>query len=295
MLDIIIIYINYFSKDVLIDSIQSLYRSIDGLDKNIDIVVCNNSPQEPISDIQELFPDIRIIENEKNLGFGRAINRVLCNMDTEYAIFLNPDTVLSENFVITLYTFLKENKDYAIAYSLIKNTDGTVQPASLRNTPRILPSVFRLLGLSKIFRNIRYLSSYNRGYEGYHTEQDVDTVSGSCMMIRKSVFDEIGGFDERYFLYGEDLDIAREVRLRGHRIRFIPSCHVIHIKNYSSRDKWFMPLFYFHYSMLLYLAKYSKGIFKYLNIVFGFFFIGFLFILKVFYGLLRILIKRIIC
>ncbi len=290
MCEIAVVYINYYSEDVLLDSLKSLKRSalyfsrhFSG--KKITVFIANNSPSESLDQIKKEYPDARITDNGRNMGFGRAINRILRNVRAGYALMLNPDTQLSENFIYCLYSFLEKNSSYGIAYSKILNPDNSVQPASLRSTPGVLGSVFRLTGLSKIFWKSSFFNSYHRSHKGYDTEQDTDTCSGSCMMIRKDVYDSIGGFDERFFLYGEDLDIARAVRQSGMGIRYMPSCHIIHVKNYSSRDRWLGPLFYFYYSMFLYLAKYSRGIAGIFKVIFGFFFIIMLFAVKVIYNI----------
>jgi len=290
MCEIAIVYINYYSEDVLFDSLKSLEASLAYFEqrqkgREAMIFIGNNSPEQNLHKIKEAWPKAIIMHNERNLGFGRAINRILRKVKSRYALFINPDTLVSENFVNCLYSFLENNSSYGMAYSKILNTDGTVQPASLRNTPEILPAFFRLSGLAGLFRNSRVFNSYHRAYQGYEKPQDVDTCSGSCNMVSREVFDSIGGFDERFFLYGEDLDLARMVRERGKLIRYMPECHIVHVKNYSSRDRWLAPLFYFYWSMFLYLVKYSRGITGFIKVFFGFFFIWFLFAVRVVYNL----------
>lgn len=290
--DIIIIYVNYYSMEVLCDSLVSIKTALQKVqDLRIRVAAANNSFDEDIANLKNIYPDIDIYNNEANLGFGRAVNRVAEKYNAEFILLINPDALVSENLMEEMYGFMKRNERYAMAYCMIKDMDGRINPASLRNRPEIIPAIFKLTGLSRIFKNSGLFAGFNNCFSGYGESRDVDTCSGSCLMIRKGFFDEAGGFDEDYFLYGEDLDLAKRARDRGKKIRYIADCHILHRKNHSSRQKWFWPLFYFYFTMLLYISKHTEGPSRYIKLIFGFFFISGIFVVKVISKFIRQTLK----
>jgi len=278
-----VLYINYHASKVLGESIRSVRaamaacRSHLGPAADMRMVIANNSPEDDLSLLRA--EDITIMQMERNLGFGRAVNRACEQIGSEYILLLNPDTSIDREYIYELLRFLQQQPGYAIAYGLLRNPDGSVQTASLRDYPDVLSAVIKLSGLWR-WPRMRSLVAYNKQLTGYDQAQDVNVASGACMMVRAKAFHEIHGFDERFFLYAEDIDLSRRLREAGYGIRFLPHVAVMHIKQYSVRHDWFRPLFHFYASMVLYLAKYARGITGYLQLGLGFLFISLLFFLQ---------------
>jgi len=210
--------------------------------------------------VKSKFPEVKLISNEKNLGFSKANNRAIKEASGDYIFILNPDTLVQEDTLNTLIDFLESHPDGAAAGCKVLNADGTLQLACRRSTPT--PSVVlpKVLGLSRLFPKSKLFGKYNLTYLDEDEISEVDAVSGSCVMVRKSVIDEIGMFDENYFMYGEDLDWFYRMKKAGYKIFYVPDTKIVHYKGESSRAAGFDSIKLFYKAQIQFVRKhFSKS------------------------------------
>ena len=252
-LDLSLIFINYYSKESLknvLFSIKNYY------DENLEIIIFNNSPEEKLEDLKEIYLNIKIINSEKNLGFTKGCNIAVNNSNKKYILILNPDILFINEFISYGIKFLEENKDFGAVGFKILNPDGTIQKESLRNFPTPLNTLLRFLNLDSLLK-IRY-SYFDRELD---KSKEANILSGACMLIRKEAFLNINGFDESFFLYGDDIDLCIRLKNKGWKLYYLPIESVIHYKGGSLYKYSFKRIFYSHRAMFLFSKKYySKNL-----------------------------------
>jgi hypothetical protein len=218
------------------------------------VVVDNASIDGSAAVVGKFAPDVRLISNQTNIGFARAVNQGLAATSGRDVLLMNPDCRLTSGAVDTLAAELDRFDSCAIAGPRILNPDGSIQ-GSARGDPDMLTGLF---GRSALVRNLfPRLSISRRNVVDVHGAADsveVDWVSGACMLARRDALTQVGGFDERYFLYWEDADLCRRLRSRGYHIRYVPRACAIHRVGQSSRTARFPAIRAFHESAYLYYA-----------------------------------------
>ncbi len=207
-----IIVVNHNTADMLVRCLHSI-RSQHSNDAEA-IVVDNASQDGSVMVLRNAFPWVKLIANRQNLGFAKANNQAVEFATGDYIYFLNPDTEIKEGAFSAIIEFMVVNPEVGLAGTRILNPDGSPQSSVETRYPGERHSRGELSGL--------------RG--------DIAWVLGASMIIRRSVFRDIGGFDERFFMYGEDLDLCAAVRMAGWKIGFIPNAVVVHWGGASERN-----------------------------------------------------------
>ncbi|MCF7832021.1 MAG: glycosyltransferase [Candidatus Marinimicrobia bacterium] len=265
--DISIIIVSYNVKTFLQHCIHSIQKASKGLDVEI-FVVDNNSIDGSGEMVQREFPDIIFIGNDKNLGFGKANNQALKRSLGKYVLFLNPDTLIEENTLRIFLEFMDNNQKVGIAGPKILNSDGSLQLACRRSFP--LPSIAlpKLLGLSSLFPKSKVFGKYNLTYLDPDESYAVDAISGSFMFCRGSLIRELGGFDEDFFMYGEDLDLCRRVQLKNSLVYYVADTTIIHHKGESSKSAPFDSLLAFYRAMDIFFRKHFSSLYSFITTLF---------------------------
>lgn len=209
--------------------IKALIQSVQAACTDISFehyIVDNGSMDDTVAIVRS-FGHTHIITNDFNAGFSRANNQALAEATGEYILFLNPDMELSTGSLDTFVSWMDAHTDVGIAGPRLVDADGTLnESARPRRFPRMIDLFAQLIKLPHVFPHIldRYLM---RGFDG-DREQDVDSVRGACMLVRREVIDTLGwGFDPRYFIWFEDVDICREVWCMGRRVVYTPVISVV--------------------------------------------------------------------
>ncbi|HOP48344.1 MAG TPA: glycosyltransferase family 2 protein [Desulfobacteraceae bacterium] len=210
--DLSVIIINYNTADLLAGCLNSVFEQ-SGCKFEV-IVVDNASHDNSQSIVRNEFPYVKLIANESNIGFSRANNKGLEVCGGDYIYFLNPDTELRQGVFISMIEFMDSYKDIGLAGTGIVNPDGSFQPS-----------------LETHYPGQRHAKRELKGLRG-----DIAWVLGASMIIRREIIQELGGFDERFFLYGEDQDLCLRVRKAGWVIGFIPDAVAVHWGAQSERD-----------------------------------------------------------
>jgi GT2 family glycosyltransferase len=247
---VVVNYHAYTELDACLRSLahQPLLRSV--------VVVDQASAPERRVPLEHRFPAVVWLARDDNIGFGAGVNLAARGASTEYLYLINPDAVADPGAVSVLARWLEAHPSVAVAGSLVRNTDGSVQ-GSARSFPTISTVVAgRSSWLTRRFPANRW--SRRNVLSGPHVRAavTVDWVSGASMMIRRAAFEEVAGFDERFFLYWEDADLCRRLRTRGWSTAFVPDAEVMHHGNRSSRTR-LRPILAFHRSALRYYWKHS--------------------------------------
>lgn len=255
MTDVSIIIVNYNVRDLVDNCIASIYKS-NNASHNIEIfLVDNNSVDGSAEHIEIAYPDVRVIRNDKNLGFSKANNIAIKQATGKYVLILNPDTVLEEGTFGKLIDFAESHENTGAVTSKLILGSGKLDPACKRSFPKLSVALPRILGLSKIFPKSRFFGKYNLTYLDENETAEVEAICGAFMFIPKKVLDETGYFDEDYFMYGEDLDLCYRIKKKGYKIFYFPSVTTIHFKGESTRKTRFSYVNNFYGAMRIFVRK----------------------------------------
>jgi len=265
--DISIIIVSYNVKTFLQHCIHSVQKA--SKDLNTELFVVDNKSIDGTGEmIQREFPEVNFIGNDKNLGFGKANNQALKRSRGKYILFLNPDTLIEENTLRVFLEFMDANERVGIAGPKILNSDGSLQLACRRSFPSPSIALPKLLGLSNLFPKNKLLGKYNLTYLDPDKSYAVDAVSGSFMFCRGSLIRELGGFDEDFFMYGEDLDLCRRVQLKENLVYYVADTTIIHHKGESSKSAPFDSLLAFYKAMDIFFHKHFSSLYSFITTLF---------------------------
>ena len=252
--NISIVIVNYNSIDYLSHCLNSINKSAGNISVEI-IVVDNHSTDGSLDELISCFPGIHFILLKKNLGFGKANNIGVKESSGEYILILNPDTVLEEDTLLTMYEFMENHKDVGVAGCKVLNSDGTFQLACRRGFPTPWVSFTKLFGLQSLFPKVKLFAKYNQTYKPINETYEVDSVIGAFMFIRRSAWDRVNGFDEAFFMYGEDIDLCYRIKKSGDKIMYVYSTSIIHYKGISTKRSSIDVLQHFYDAMTIFSKK----------------------------------------
>ena len=266
-----IIIVNYNVKDFLIQCIDSIHQS-DSCRKTEIIVVDNHSFDGSQKILKKRFPHIKLIENQENIGFGSAVNQGAELASGEYLFVLNPDTIIQEDTINVLVNYLIAHKEVGMVGPKIINSDGKLQQACKRSFPTFKVALPKLLGISKLFPNSTWAGKYNLTYLDPDKIHSVDAVSGACMLMKTNLFRKLDGFDEEYFMYGEDIDLCYRLKQRGNEIHYNPETQILHYQGESVKFAPFDSINAFYNAMSIFYKNHfsrTQSIFSRLGIYCG--------------------------
>lgn len=260
--DVSIVIVNFNVKDYLLQCLKSIYASDTSLRIQV-IVVDNASSDNSVSTLQAQFPKVEWVQLEENIGFGRANNVGLDRCLGRYTLFLNPDTVLGQNTLTEMKSFLDSHPNVGLAGCKVLNADGTFQVACRRGFPTPWVSFCKLFGLQSLFPNSRFFAGYNLTYLPINHTYDVDALIGAFMMGPTEGLQAIGGFDPEFFMYGEDLDLCKRIQQSGKRVVYHPATSIVHYKGESTKRSSLNEQKVFYRAMELFAHKHfgSSGLF----------------------------------
>ena len=256
--DVSVIIVNYNVRDFLHQSLLSIQKALKGIHSEI-FVIDNASDDGSVEMVGRRFPRIQLIANAANLGFAKANNIALKKARGKFILLINPDTIVQEDTIRVMVEFLISHPEAGLAGCKILNPDGSFQPACRRSFPTPWVAFTKIFGLSRLFPNIKLFGKYNLTYLDTGETYPVDAVSGSFMMVRKETLEQVGGLDESYFMYGEDLDWCYRIRQAGWRIFYVHSTQIIHYKGESTRRSSLDEIRMFYDAMHLFVEKHFQS------------------------------------
>lgn len=254
--ELAVIVINYDSGDHLRNCISNLPAAAEGVDAQY-IVVDNSSSDSSLDGIDELSPATTVIRNVQNRGYGRACNQGFATTTSPFVCFLNPDIVPEPGSLALMQEMLDRRPEAGILGPRLNNPDGTCYPSG-RSVP-----TFRVALGHAVFGlftdNNRYTRAYKMLDVDHGVERDVDWVSGAAMMVRREAFEEVGGFDEGFFMYVEDLDLCARLKEAGWKAVYFPKAQMLHHVAGSSRRKPYKMIRHHHFSLIRFTARRLHG------------------------------------
>ena len=262
-MDLSIVILNYKTSGLVKQALRRL--STMEVSYSYEIVVADNASSDGCVDmVKENFPSVKTIQNKKNIGFGAGNNKAIQNTKGEYILILNPDVAVSPNEITKLYVFLQKRKDVSLVGPRLLNPDGSIQLSCFR-----FPSVFMPLysrTFLKRFKKFKKIYDHYRMVDFNHAETiPVHWLVGGCMMIRKSDFLKVGMFDNRYFMYYEDIDLCRTLWKSGKKVYYHSDAEMVHYHQRLSAEDSFVKGF-FNKTLYYHLSSWLKYTKKYLRI-----------------------------
>ncbi len=271
MYDISIVIVNYNVKDFLFKCLESIEKAKGNLKVEI-LVVDNDSSDGSVEYLRPLFPEVTFVETGDNLGFGKANNIGFEMSKGKYILILNPDTVIEEKNLKTVFDYMEQNPDVGITGCKVLNPDGTFQLPCRRGFPTPWASFCKLFGLQGVFPKSKIFAQYNQTYRSTEETYEIDAIMGAYMFARKDVIDELEGFDRDFFMYGEDIDLCFRNKKLGYKTMYLHTTSIIHYKGESTRRSSINDVKHFYDAMVIFAKKhYSRSQFFLIFIKVGIF------------------------
>ncbi|MCI0449762.1 MAG: glycosyltransferase [Chlorobi bacterium] len=264
MIDISVIIVNYNVKELLHQCVSSVLSSSKNLNCEV-IIIDNNSFDGSVEFIKSRFSlnsKVKIICSPVNLGFANGNNLAAKEAKGEYLLILNPDTVLQEDTLEKTLSFYKSSPQAGAVTCKLVLPSGKLDLACRRSFPTPNVALYRLLGLSKLFPKSRLFGRYNLTFLDENQTYEVDAIAGAFMLIKKDIYEQVGGFDEEYFMYGEDLDLCYRLKKAGYKIYYHPGTSIIHYKGESTKKSSISYVNNFYGAMQIFVRKNLKTRFR---------------------------------
>lgn len=261
MVDISIIVVNWNVCDLLRNCLTSIKAQTgDGGRLSAQVIVVDNaSSDRSIEMLHAEFPNVRVIENRENVGFSRANNQALALAQGRYLFLLNPDTELRPNALQTLFDYAEANPRVGIIGPQLFYGDGTLQ-SSRRRFPTLATAFLESTKLQQWFPRNGVLTRYYMRDTSDDATQPVDWINGSAMFVRREVYNQIGGFDEAFFMYSEELDWCYRAKQAGWQIVYLPMAQITHYEGKSSEQAVARRDINFNSSKIRFFRKYRGAL-----------------------------------
>ena len=249
------VIVTYQSRSTLDDCLRSLEAEREHVALET-IVVDNASTDGTVEMIEQRYPWVTVVAERTNTGFARAANRAIALSRGRRILLLNPDTIVSPGALEATLAELERNPDVGVLGCKLVKPDGTFDHACKRGLPTVSSGLYYVLALHRLFPRSRRFAAYTAGPLGEDEAGIVDAVNGAFILLRREAAAEVGGLDERFWLYGEDLDWCHRFAEKGWRALYWPAVTVTHVKGASGRrERSHRTNFAFHRSMWLYFEK----------------------------------------
>ena len=257
-MDLSTIIVHYKSRDPLLACLEALGPGAPGLERET-VVVDNDSRDGIRETLAGRHPAVRLIQNDDNLGYSRAVNQGIRATSGDFVLVMNPDCELKPGAVRTLLDFLRAHPRAAIAGPKILNPDGTLE-FSARAFPDHLTFLFnRYSLLTRLFPNNPYSRRYLLTDWDHASVREVDWLSGACLLVRRAAIDAVGAMDEAYFMFNEDVDWCRRMKLAGWSNVYLPEAVVVHHIGASRRRTATRVIVERHRGMIHYFHKHHPS------------------------------------
>ena len=253
-MELSIIVVNYNVKHFLEQCLQSVYVSAKHISSEV-IVVDNNSVDGSVEMIKNNFPNTIIINNKKNVGFSKANNQAIKIAKGSIVLMLNPDTVIQEKTLKYVLNFINITNNVGAVGIKMVDGKGNFLPESKRSLPKPSTAFYKIFGLSRVFPNYKKFGKYHLNFLDKDKIHEIDVISGAFLMTKKSVLEEVGFLDERFFMYGEDIDLSYRIQKKGYINYYLPDHSIIHYKGESTKKTSVNYIFTFYNAMILFVKK----------------------------------------
>jgi hypothetical protein len=210
---------------------------------------------------------VKFISSPDNLGFSKANNIGFEESRGKYILILNPDTILSENTLEVMFRFMEEHSEVWISGCKILNADGSFQLPCRRGFPTPWVAFSKLFGLQSLFPNSKLFAKYNQTFRSIDETYYIDAIMGAFMFARADKIKELRGFDEDYFMYGEDLDLCYRTKLAGGKVAYVNTTDIIHFKGESTKRSSINDIKHFYEAMQIFVKKHYSNSYLFLSLL----------------------------
>jgi N-acetylglucosaminyl-diphospho-decaprenol L-rhamnosyltransferase len=247
--DVAIVIVTYNSEGQIAECLESVIAQRRNVTQQI-IVVDNHSKDGTVDVVRNGFPEVELLLPGENLGFAKGVNHGARHSDAEFVLLLNPDTVILDHAIDVIVEFAKSNSGHGLYGGRTLRPDGDLEPSSCWGMPTLWSMGLFALGITTLAPRNRWLDPESLGDWQRDSVREVGVITGCFLLAPSAVWKELGGLDERYFMYGEDVDLALRARAAGYRPVICPAAKLIHEVGQSSET----PV---HKTLLLYRGKAS--------------------------------------
>lgn len=252
-MDLTVVIVNYRVKYFLEQTLRSVMEATQGLRVEV-IVIDNNSGDDSIEFSRQQFPQVTYIENTENVGFARANNQGIMMARGHYTLILNPDTIITSRCIQGSIAHMEAHDDCGAIGLRMVDGNGKFLPESKRAFPTPWVAFCKTFGLSSLFPNSPRFAKYHLRYLSDRKSHVVDILSGAYMFCRTDMLQRIGGLDEDFFMYGEDIDLSYRITQGGFKNWFLP-LDMIHYKGESTKKDTLRYVRIFYEAMLIFYRK----------------------------------------
>ena len=253
-----VIIVNYNVKYFIEQCLCSVQQAIKNINAEI-IVVDNNSSDGSIEYLREKFAAVKFIINNNNEGFAKANNIALKECKGDYVLFLNPDTIIAEDVLQNCIDFFAQHNEAGAVGVRMIDGSGNFLPESKRSFPSPAVSFFKLSGFSSLFPKSKLFNRYALGFLKEDKVHEVDVLCGAFLMTKKNLLLQLNGFDESFFMYGDDIDLCYRIQQAGYKNYYSGSQTVIHFKGESSKQNSSAYVKMFYKAMIVFVRKHYKS------------------------------------
>jgi GT2 family glycosyltransferase len=251
--DLSVIILNWNTHDELSNSLRAIFAQPHR--RAIEIIVADNASNDGSAQmVVGEFPQTRLLQHPRNLGFGGGNNAAVPATSGRYVLFLNSDTIVTDGALDALVDFADATPDAGIIGPKLLNQDGSLQ-YSCRHFPNLGTGFFRNTPLGRLFPGNHFNRDYLMRDFDHNTVRDVDWVSGAAMLIRREALKATGGFDEAFYMYCDDVDLCYRVHKAGWRVVYYPDSVIYHLIGRSSDRVPTRMTYHFHKSMYRFYRK----------------------------------------
>ena len=235
-LQLSVVIVNYKVKYFLEQSLYAVLRATEGIDAEV-FVVDNASNDGSATFFKDRFPAVRFLWNKENAGFAKANNQVLHLLTGKITLFLNPDTIVREDSFFRCLEFFESHSDCGALGVKMIDGSGNFLKESKRGDPTPASSFYKISGLTAIFPTSPVFAAYYAAHLEENATSAVEVLPGAYFMVRTAILKQTGGFDERFFMYAEDIDLSLQIRQAGYRNYYFPEVEIVHFKGESTQKK----------------------------------------------------------
>ena len=247
--DVAIVIVTYNSENQIGDCLTSVFAQNKGVRQQV-VVVDNDSQDGTAERIRRDFPNVDLILPGENLGFAKGVNLGVNHANADYVLLLNPDTVILDHAVDVIVGFARKKPDHGLYGGRALKPDGSLEPCSCLGVPTLWSMALFACGVTTLVPRNRWLDPESLGNWARDSVREVGVITGCFLLVSTEAWRKLGGLDERYFMYGEDVDFSLRSRAAGYRPVICPDAKLIHEAGQSSET----PI---HKALLLYRGKAS--------------------------------------
>jgi len=247
-------------KQCLSSVYSSERRLADGSELELDVwVVDNDSVDDSVEMVRSEYPQAHVVANHDNVGFARANNQALRQCSGDMMLLLNPDTIVEADTFVKCVDFMMQHSDCGGLCVKMVDGEGRYLKESKRGFPSPEASFYKISGLIRLFPHSKRIAAYYMGHLDEDEVNEIEIMPGAYLMFRREVYDKIGGLDESYFMYGEDIDMSWRIHLAGWKNYYLPTTHIIHYKGESTKKGSMNYVYTFYNAMVIFVKRYFSG------------------------------------